>query len=191
MEDNDNENKKILINGTNNRYLIKRANRVVEVPKQRAIVSKYGLNIENMNYENQLKILNEIENKINNNNNNNNIEKDIIIKEIEKKIYNYKQQDLLKKKFNENSFITFDSIIKKLNECRLKCYYCNCEMFILYENVREMSQWSVDRIDNDKGHNLDNYVLSCLKCNINRRKKSSDKFLFTKKLNISKIDANP
>ena len=35
-------------------------------------------------------------------------------------------------------------------------------MFILYENVREPKQWSVDRINNDLGHNIDNFVLACL-----------------------------
>ena len=62
-------------------------------------------------------------------------------------------------------------------------------MFVLYENVRDPKQWSVDRINNDLGHNNDNYVLACLDCNLKRRCRSSDKFLFTKQLNIIKQDS--
>ena len=68
------------------------------------------------------------------------------------------------------------------------CYYCNSKMNILYENVRESKQWTVDRINNDLGHNIDNIVLACLDCNLKRRCKSADKFLFTKQLNIIKQD---
>ena len=45
-------------------------------------------------------------------------------------------------------------------ECELKCYYCKCEMNVLYDISREMRQWTVDRIDNDLGHNIDNYYLA-------------------------------
>jgi hypothetical protein len=174
--------KNINIVGTNNRYLIKRANRVKNLPKMRAIINKYNLPIENFSFDRQIFLLNEINIKTIENNK----EKEIIIKEINNKINNYKQQDQIKKHFDENNFITFELLIKSLLECNMKCYYCNCEMYILYENVRELSQWTVDRIDNTKGHNKDNFVLSCLNCNIKRRNKSSDKFLFTKQLNIVK-----
>jgi hypothetical protein len=179
----DDENKKnITINGTNNRYLIKRANRVVNVPKKRAIINKYNLPMEELDFNKQFILLKEIFGK----NEETNKEKEIIIKEIDKKISSYKQQDILKKHLNEENFITKELIIDKLLKCNMKCYYCNCEMLILYENVRELSQWSVDRIDNNEGHNKDNFVLSCLNCNIKRRNRSSDKFLFSKQMNIIK-----
>ena len=83
-------------------------------------------------------------------------------------------------------FITYDFIINKLLECDMKCHYCKNEMFIIYEFVRELSQWTVDRIDNSKGHNKDNIVLSCLNCNLKKRRTSNEKFLFTKQLNLIK-----
>lgn len=179
----DDENKKnITINGTNNRYLIKRANRVVNVPKKREIINKYNLPMEDLDFNKQFILLKEILEK----NGETNKEKEIIIKEIDKKIGSYKQQDILKKHLNEGKFITKELIINRLLECNMKCYYCSCEMLILYENVRELSQWSVDRIDNNEGHNKDNFVLSCLNCNIKRRNRSSDKFLFSKQMNIIK-----
>jgi hypothetical protein len=61
-------------------------------------------------------------------------------------------------------------------------------MNVLYDISREMKLWTVDRINNDLGHNLDNYYLACLECNLKRRRRSDDKFLFTKQLNLIKID---
>lgn len=112
----------------------------------------------------------------------------IAIQQINKKIYGYKQQDLIKKHYDENNFINLQSIIDKMVSCELKCYYCSNEMNVLYDISREMKQWSVDRIDNDLGHNLDNYYLACLECNLKRRRRSDDKFLFTKQLKLVKID---
>ena len=121
------------------------------------------------------------------NNNINEVSK-IAIQQINRKIYSYKQQDIIKKLLNEQNFLTFESIINKMNECLLRCRYCKKEMNVLYDISREMSQWSVDRIDNDKGHNIDNFHLACLDCNLKRRRRTDEKFLFTKQLNIVKQD---
>jgi hypothetical protein len=48
----------------------------------------------------------------------------------------------------------------------------------------------LDRINNDLGHNNDNVVISCLECNLKRRKKSKDSFLFTKQLKINRQEYN-
>ena len=63
---------------------------------------------------------------------------------------------------------------------------CVQKVFLLYEVVRESNQWTLDRINNDIGHNSDNCVLACLKCNLKRRRTGADAFLFTKQLNIVK-----
>ena len=70
----------------------------------------------------------------------------------------------------------------------LKCRYCKKEINVLYDISREMTQWSVDRINNDLGHNIDNYHLACLECNLKRRRRSDENFLFTKQLHIIKQD---
>ena len=106
----------------------------------------------------------------------------------QQKINGYKQQDIDKKLLNNEKIINLKYIIDKLIETKVICYYCNCKMNILYENVRESKQWTVDRINNDLGHNIDNIVLACLDCNLKRRCKSADKFLFTKQLNIIRQD---
>jgi len=178
-------NKKILITGTNNRYLIKRANRVKNEVKKREIINKYNINTVFLQYENQIQLLKEMYSKINEEENC--FEKNVLKQEIERKVNSYKHQDLLKKKFNESLFIDVDSVIQKLVETDMQCFYCNCKNLVLYEFVREMTQWTVDRINNNEGHNKDNFVIACLNCNIKRRNTNSNKFLFTKQLNLIKM----
>ena len=109
-----------------------------------------------------------------------------IIAKIKKKINSYKQQDVTKKKYNESLFINYDHVIDKLVESKMKCYYCRSNVIINYIYVREPIQWTLDRIDNNKGHNNDNVIIACLKCNLERRNKSSNGFKFAKQLVIKK-----
>jgi len=185
-KDNNETQKNISISGTHNRYLIKRANRVKNELVKRNIMNKYNISETFFNYEIQLQLLKEIYDKTNLHLNND--EKNIFKNELERKIANYKQQDLLKKKYNELRFIDFDTILKKLIDSKMQCFYCRCQVYILYKLVRELTQWTVDRINNDEGHNKENFVISCLNCNIRRRNTSSSKFLFTKQLHLVKKD---
>ena len=112
-----------------------------------------------------------------------------VISIIKKKISSYKQQDKNKKILRkEFPIITFDEVTEKLVESKLKCYYCKCEILLLYKQVREKKQWTLDRIDNSVGHHKDNVVISCLECNLKRRTTEIDRFTFTKQLKISKIE---
>jgi len=111
----------------------------------------------------------------------------IILQQINRKIYGYKQQDIIKKLLDNDKFINIQSVIDKMIDCELKCYYCQCEMNVLYDISREMKQWTVDRIDNDLGHNLDNFYIACLECNLKRRRRSDDKFFFTKQMKLVKV----
>ena len=152
--------------------------------KKRVESEKWSFNEEEYQYENQIKIIKDILNK--NYNYSDDVSK-IMLQQINKKIYGYKQQDIIKKLLNNEKFITLDSVINKMIECELKCYYCTCEMNVLYDISRESKQWSVDRIDNDLGHNIDNFYLACLECNLKRRRRSDEKFLFTKQMKLVKI----
>jgi hypothetical protein len=184
MSENENENRNIIITGTNNRYLIKRANRVKNEVKKREIMNKYNILPQFLNYNKQLGMIREIYHKINENADMR--EKSIVSQELDKKINSYKQQDLIKKIYNEQQFIDIKSLLQKLIDCNMICFYCKCETLVIYENVRELNQWTVDRIDNSMGHNKDNFVIACLNCNITRRKINTDKFLFTKQLTLVK-----
>jgi hypothetical protein len=177
----------INITGTNNKYQMKKITEknIEKEAKKRVQSEKWSFSDENYEYSNQIKMIIDISN-----NNLTYIDEvsKIAIQEINKKIYSYKQQDKLKKLFNEIKFLTFDSIINKMIECELKCRYCKIGMNVLYDISREVNQWSVDRIDNDLGHNIDNFHLACLDCNLKRRRRTDEKFLFTKQLNIVKKD---
>jgi len=105
---------------------------------------------------------------------------------IKTKIQSYKQQDILKNKLNANEFTNYEYVISLLTECKLKCHYCSENIYVLYENVRESKQWSLDRINNEIGHNVGNLVISCLECNLKRRRTNKDAFMFTKNLVITR-----
>ena len=105
---------------------------------------------------------------------------------IKKKISGYKQQDIKKNKLDKNNFISCDKTVELLVISKLKCFYCNRDMKIKYENSRDKQQWTLDRIDNDLGHNNDNVKIACLDCNLKRRRINMEKFLFTKQLKIKK-----
>ena len=102
------------------------------------------------------------------------------------KLNSYKQQDIRKNKYIETDFINQDVLIEKLVISKLKCYYCRKLVLFLYENSRDMKQWTLDRLDNSIGHTSENVVICCLKCNLERRCISDKKFLFTKQMRLIK-----
>ena len=177
----DSTEKKIIITGQTNKYQVKKLLKEKKTDKKRIEIEKLNLSKDYFVFEKQFEIIKNILNSEEDKN-----ASKILIKQIEKKITSYKQQDIDKKVLNNEKIINLKCIIDKLIETEIKCYYCKTEMFILYENVRDLKQWTVDRINNDIGHNVDNFVLACLDCNLKRRRKSADNFLFTKQLNIIK-----
>ena len=195
----DNSDKKIAICGINNRYQIKKlTNDVLEPPKIRKETEKWDMPDDFLLEEKQQDIVSSVYNDIAHDNwikynyiCNNYITNPIYLKIINgqliRKIVSYKQQDIIKKRYDNEQFITIEHVIHKLHECKLQCYYCQQIVFILYEKTRENRQWTLDRINNDIGHNTDNVLISCLECNLKRRKTNKDAFLFTKQLNIVKI----
>ena len=107
-------------------------------------------------------------------------------KEIERKLLSYKNQDIKKSKFNKEKLITYEECLEKLVVSKLKCYYCKKNCLVYYENKLEQQQWTLDRINNDIGHEKDNVVVCCYKCNIKRGRMNDEKFKFTKQLRVVK-----
>ncbi len=110
---------------------------------------------------------------------------DIVRKQIQNKLLNYKNQDRIKNK-DITKEISFEDCLEKLVVSKLTCVYCRKYCMILYEEVRNPSQWTLDRIDNSIGHSKDNVVVCCLSCNIKRGVMNDEKFKFTKQLKIIK-----
>jgi hypothetical protein len=106
----------------------------------------------------------------------------LIIQQIKQKLSSYKHQDQLKGIYNyDNSINSVENILSLLVQCQLTCFYCKNTVNVIYENVCEPSQWTLERIDNNLGHNYDNVCIACLKCNIGRRNMHQKRYLFTKK----------
>lgn len=114
----------------------------------------------------------------------------LLNRELNAKMNGYKQQDVKKKLFDNDQFIKIDEIRQKLIDETLTCVFCNKQVKLLYDKVRDDMQWTLDRIDNDLGHTNDNTRIACLKCNLKRRRIDYDKFHWTKNLAISKIDCD-
>ena len=107
--------------------------------------------------------------------------------EITRKINGYKSQDVKKNIYDEKKLVNMDNVLEKLVACKLKCYYCRNLVKVLFTKVRDDQQWTLDRIDNDICHSNSNTVICCLKCNLQRRVKNSNDFVFTKQLKIKKV----
>jgi hypothetical protein len=177
--------KKIEIIGTNNKYQINKLKKEHKEVKTRKILDKLELPAEFFLLEEQSTIITKLNDFIFNGiGPDSEIKK--IISQIDNKLASYKQQDILKKRYDETDFIKIKEVIKMLYDCGLECCYCKEKTYILYDIVREMKQWTLDRINNDIGHNTNNVIISCLDCNLKRRRTSKDAFLFTTQLNIVK-----
>jgi len=177
--------KKIIFTGTTTKYQMKKVdanNEKKEKKKKKVETNTWNLNEEELSFEMQLEILKNIFNNLSNSSK----LTSFIVSHIKTKMSSYKHQDVLKNIFLEPEFVTFEYIIDLLNTCNMKCHYCSCETYLLYEFVREMKQWSLDRIDNDIGHNKGNLVIACLECNLKRRRTNKDAFFMTKNLTISR-----
>ena len=114
--------------------------------------------------------------------------KRLLIKELERKIGGYRQQDKRKNILNEDTLINLSHLTEKLVSSRFKCKYCRENVYLFYKNVRDDYQWTLDRINNDLGHSCANTLISCLKCNLQRRRRSMAAFTFTKELRIKKTE---
>ena len=109
----------------------------------------------------------------------------LIIKELSTKISGYKRQDVEKKIFQKDLFISLENVIDKLLCSKMKCFYCKQSCELLYKNMYSKQQWTLDRINNDLGHNADNVVISCLECNLKRGSMDSERFKYGKQIGLT------
>ena len=110
----------------------------------------------------------------------------VIQQHIMQKLNGYKAQDVKKEFHDPEKFADVEYVIQMLEESSNLCYYCKESVQVLYENVREPKQWSLDRIYNNQGHNKGNLVIACLKCNLSRKTMYHERYAFTKQLVIVK-----
>ena len=113
--------------------------------------------------------------------------KSLLKSELNHKIQGYKGQDLKKEIHDGETLINLQDVFIKLIDSNMTCYYCSKPIVVLYKNVREPLQWTLDRLDNALSHTKENTCIACLKCNLQRRVMNVEKFTFTKKLKINKL----
>ena len=164
----------------------KNGTRTPKLPKEKkdrvvTKTSKWTLQEADYNHEKQLCILTEMKSGKTK-------ETQFLYSEINNKLHSYKQQDVQKSKYDSSLFITLKEVMEKLEESRLLCFYCQEPMKIWYKQARDNCQWTLDRIDNNKGHNTNNVEISCLLCNIRRRCMYHEKFRFTKQIKICRVE---
>lgn len=107
--------------------------------------------------------------------------------ELNAKRRGYYRQDAAKGRATSlDQIISFDELVESLVASKLICKYCNRGVFLFYPSVRDPLQWTLDRVDNALAHTLENTCVSCLQCNLQRRQRSHDAFVFTKKLRVAK-----
>ena len=86
----------------------------------------------------------------------------------------------------EGNSPTWEDIAMMMVGKKCKCFYCHSPYIVLYRNVHDPLQWSVDRIDNSRPHIKDNIVISCLRCNLRRRQREHNEFYNCRNLVIEK-----
>jgi len=109
-----------------------------------------------------------------------------ILQELQKKITGYKTQDIHKGLHDPAKFVNMDDVIHLLHDSKMICFYCNTDVHVLYEIVREVNQWTLDRVNNSYGHNRDNVIIACLKCNLNRKTMYHERYVFTRQFTLVK-----
>ena len=90
---------------------------------------------------------------------------------IKRKINSYKYQDIKMNRVIDNN-ITYDQLINKLQNSNMTCYYCNSTL-----NFHGPLQWTLDRKENHIAHTNSNTVISCLRCNLKKRRQCTERFI--------------
>ena len=155
----------------------------LEKEKQKRVIThtkKWVFTETDYETANQLHLIRDILSSGYTNHNHNDNSHRIILQQINQKIAGYKAQDIAKSIYDPGHFITVDRVIELLQDSELQCHYCKKDIKVLYEVVRDPLQWTLDRIDNDYGHNDGNLFISCLSCNLRRKTIDHGRYELTK-----------
>jgi len=92
----------------------------------------------------------------------------LIIKNLDQKIEGHKKEDKEKGRLDPSDlykFVNHNWVLNQLEKQMYRCYNdsCSINLELNYEDGSR-NQYSIDRIDNDKSHLVDNCRLLCLNC---------------------------
>ena len=111
-----------------------------------------------------------------------------ILREIDTKRKAYIYQDKHHKIYDPRYSITTDRIVELLADSQLLCFYCREICQVTYKEAMCRRQWTLDRIDNNYGHNDANVVIACLDCNLKRGTMDAERFRQGKQFTFRKIE---
>ena len=111
-----------------------------------------------------------------------------IIREIDMKRKAYIYQDKHHEIYDPHHSITTERIVELLISSELLCFYCREICQVTYKEAMCRKQWTLDRIDNNYGHNDTNVVIACLDCNLKRGTMDSERFRQGKQFTFRKIE---
>jgi hypothetical protein len=114
---------------------------------------------------------------------------------IHQKLGGYRAQDIAKARYDPDKVITYTDLLDKLlgastrtgADVPIPCFYCQEGVLLVYRDVRHPKQWTLERIDNARGHVADNVVVACLACNVRRRTMYHERYVMTKQMVVQKM----
>ena len=111
-----------------------------------------------------------------------------VIREIDTKRKAYIYQDKHHNIYDPRYTITTDRIVELLVGADLLCHYCREICQVAYKEAMCRRQWTLDRTDNNYGHNDANVVIACLDCNLKRGTMDAERFRMGKQFTFRKIE---
>ena len=77
-------------------------------------------------------------------------------------IQSSKQTDKKKNRYDESEFVDYQYLFNLIDISNDECFYCECKLqYIEFAN----NMATIERLDNDIGHNKKNIVIACRSCN--------------------------
>ena len=111
-----------------------------------------------------------------------------ILREIDLKRKAYIYQDKHHEIYDTRFTVTTDRIVELLVAAELLCHYCREICQVVYKETMCRRQWTLDRIDNNYGHNDANVVIACLDCNLKRGTIDAERFRMGKQFTFRKVE---
>jgi hypothetical protein len=111
-----------------------------------------------------------------------------ILREIDTKRKAYIYQDKHHEIYDPRYSITTERIVELLVGAELLCHYCREICQVAYKEAMCRRQWTLDRIDNNYGHNDANVVIACLDCNLKRGTMDAERFRQGKQFTFRKVE---